>query len=172
MAFPAFLDTCVLFSPTLTDTLLRIADEGAFRPHWSSEVLEELQSALVNKAQISSDAARRRIGHMESAFPEATVTDYEVLISAMTCHPKDRHVLAAAAAASAHLRHTYPPESRRVGPRNVTGACTFDVNVTGACSCGKGPAGRPPIATAPPPQPRRGPAAKSPNRGTLKATPR
>jgi predicted nucleic acid-binding protein len=107
MAFPAFLDTCVLFSPTLTDTLLRIADEGAFRPHWSSKVLEELQSALVNKAQISSDAARRRIGHMESAFPEATVTDYEVLISAMTCHPKDRHVLAAAAQAHCEVLVTF-----------------------------------------------------------------
>lgn len=32
MAFPALLDTCVLFSPTLTDTLLRVAEEGAFSP--------------------------------------------------------------------------------------------------------------------------------------------
>ncbi|MDQ1247780.1 MAG: hypothetical protein QG597_2151 [Actinomycetota bacterium] len=107
MAFPAFLDTCVLFSPTLTDTLLRIAEEGAFRPHWSSEVLEELQSALIDKAQIPADAARRRIGHMEAAFPEAAVTDYEVLVSAMTCHAKDRHVLAAAAQAHCEVLVTF-----------------------------------------------------------------
>ena len=33
MAFPAFLDTNVLYGATLCDTMLRIAEQGAFRPH-------------------------------------------------------------------------------------------------------------------------------------------
>ncbi|HEY1133265.1 MAG TPA: hypothetical protein VGE77_01695 [Nocardioides sp.] len=43
MAFPAFLDTCVLFGQTLNDVLLRIADEDAFSPMWSAEVLGEIE---------------------------------------------------------------------------------------------------------------------------------
>lgn len=38
---------------------------------------------------------------MRTAFPDARVTGYESLIPAMTNHPKDRHVLAAAARADA-----------------------------------------------------------------------
>jgi predicted nucleic acid-binding protein len=95
MAFPAFLDTCVLFSPTLTDTLLRIAEEDAFRPHWSGEVLAELKAVLVRDG-VPVDGVDKRISAMESAFPDASVSGYEPLVGAMTCHRKDRHVLAAA----------------------------------------------------------------------------
>jgi hypothetical protein len=42
--FSAFLDTCVLYSSTLRDTLLWIAEADAFRPLWSAEVLTELKS--------------------------------------------------------------------------------------------------------------------------------
>jgi predicted nucleic acid-binding protein len=95
MAFPAFLDTCALFSPTLTDTLLRIAEEDAFRPHWSGAVLAELKAALVREG-LPVARVEKRISSMESAFPDASVSGYEPLVGAMTCHPKDRHVLAAA----------------------------------------------------------------------------
>jgi len=95
MAFPAFLDACVLFSPTLTDTLLRIAEEGAFSPHWSQEVLNEVRGAVI-KSGVSGERVDRRIAIMGKAFPEAAVTGHESLIDAMACDPKDRHVLAAA----------------------------------------------------------------------------
>lgn len=95
MAFPAFLDACALFSPTLTDTLLRIAEEGAFSPHWSQEVLGELRGAIV-KSGVSAERVDRRIAQMDKAFPEAAVTGYASLIDAMTCDANDRHVLAAA----------------------------------------------------------------------------
>ena len=39
MPFPAFLDTCALYGATLTDTLLRIAEQDAFRPMRSPDVL-------------------------------------------------------------------------------------------------------------------------------------
>ena len=95
MAFPAFLDACSLFSPTLTDTLLRIAEEGAFSPHWSQAVLDELRGAIV-KSGVSDERVDRRIAQMSKAFPEAAVVGYGGLIDVMTCDPKDRHVLAAA----------------------------------------------------------------------------
>ncbi len=50
MAFPVFLDTCAIHGATMADTLLRIAEQGAFSPHWSADVLEELGRNLVEHA--------------------------------------------------------------------------------------------------------------------------
>ncbi len=97
MAFPVFLDTCAIYGATLADTLLRIAEQGAFSPHWSADVLDELGRNLVEHAGLDQEAATRRIAHMQAAFPNAEVTGYAHLISAMTCNEKDRHVVAAAA---------------------------------------------------------------------------
>lgn len=107
MAFPAFLDTCALFSATLTDTLLRIAEQGAFRPQWSTGVLSELQTVLEREAGLAPERASRRISQMRAAFPTAEVTDYESLVDAMTCDSKDRHVLAAAVAGGSEVLVTF-----------------------------------------------------------------
>ena len=56
--FPAFLDTCVLYSSTLRDTLLRIAEADAFRPLWSADVLAELKS--VSNVRRTLTRSRRR----------------------------------------------------------------------------------------------------------------
>jgi len=106
VAFPAFLDTCVLFSPTLTDTLLRIAEEDAFRPHWSAGVLDELRTVLVREG-VPADKADKRIAAMQSAFQDASVVGYEPLVDAMACNPKDRHVLAAAVHARCEVLVTF-----------------------------------------------------------------
>ena len=94
MAFPAFLDTCVLYPVALADVLLRIAEHELYRPHWSPDVVAELERNLAKV--VSADAAGRRVAAMCRAFPEASVTGYESLIDGMICDPKDRHVLAAA----------------------------------------------------------------------------
>ncbi|WP_285726063.1 hypothetical protein [Psychromicrobium xiongbiense] len=44
---------------------------------------------------------------MSRALPDALVRDYQSLIPAMTCDPKDRHVLAAAVRSSAKLIVTF-----------------------------------------------------------------
>ncbi len=116
MAFPAFLDTNVLYGAVLSDTLLRLAERGTFRPLWSADVLDELQRNLVRHAGLAPGAAQRRIDQMTAAFEDAMVTSYDGLTSRMTCHPKDRHVLAAAVAGQAGVLVTFnikdfPPES-------------------------------------------------------------
>lgn len=116
MAFPAYLDTNVLYGATLCDTMLRIAEQGAYRPHWSKDVLGELVEVLVREAGISRARADRRVAEMQRAFPLAAVEDYDLLVDAMTCDPKDRHVLAAAVQARCEVVVTFnvkdfPPES-------------------------------------------------------------
>lgn len=107
MAFPALLDTNVLFSATLNDTLLRLAEEEVFRPLWSFSILEELREVLVSEAGLTRSRADRRIDHMRAAFPMAEVTDYESIVGSMTCDAKDRHVLAAAVRGGAQVLVTF-----------------------------------------------------------------
>ena len=107
MTFPAFLDTCALYNATLCDTLLRIAEEQAFRPHWSADVMTELGRVLVREARVTREQAGHRVEQMQRAFPDAEVHGYQGLIAAMTCDPKDRHVLAAAVHARCEVIVTF-----------------------------------------------------------------
>jgi len=109
------LDTHVLLKSYLCDTLLSIAEEGTFRPLWSDHVLAELRRNLI-KAGAKQEAVEHRLGQMAAYFSDARVTGYEELISSMTNHPKDRHVLAAAVAGRADILVTenlkdFPPGS-------------------------------------------------------------
>jgi hypothetical protein len=106
VAFPAFLDTCVLYPAYLCDTLLRLAEAAAYRPLWSADVFAELRRNLIDRG-IQPERADRRIGQMSRSFPDALVTGYESLIDGMANHPKDRHVLAAAVRANAEAVVTF-----------------------------------------------------------------
>lgn len=107
MSFRVFLDTCVLYPGTLADLLLRVAEQGAYAPHWSSDVLSELKRNLAKIPAVQSTGAERRISQMERAFPYASVSGYADLIGAMTCAPEDRHALAAAVRADCQVLVTY-----------------------------------------------------------------
>jgi hypothetical protein len=116
----AFLDAGVLYPILLCDTLLRLAEAGAYVPRWSETILAEFKRNL--SARIGDARAERRVGQMRAAFPEAAVTGYEPLVGEMTNHPKDRHVLAAAVVARATFIGTenlgdFPPES--VAPHRI-----------------------------------------------------
>lgn len=102
-SFDATLDTCVLLPMGLCDTLLRFAEDGFYRPHWSEETLGELLHHLVSTFNLSETAAQKRVDAMNAAFPEALVTGHQRLIASMTNHPKDRHVLAAAVRSSSQV---------------------------------------------------------------------
>lgn len=93
--FRALLDTCVLFKPLLCDTLLCIAEEQLFQPLWSEDILDELRRNLLRHG-VGKSGVDHRIEQMVRHFPGAMVTGHDSLVEAMTNHPKDRHVLAAA----------------------------------------------------------------------------
>ncbi|MDQ3579158.1 MAG: PIN domain-containing protein [Actinomycetota bacterium] len=92
----------------LTDLLLRLAEAQLFRPLWSADVLDEVERTLPRiDPRLTVDKARSRVHRMRAAFPDAEVTGYDSLIEAMTNHPKDRHVLAAAARGDAAVIATF-----------------------------------------------------------------
>lgn len=101
MTAPVLLDACVLVPQRLSSLLLTLAEEGLFEPRWSERILAETERALTGKLGLSRDRAVRRLAAMREAFPEAIVHGFESLEDGLTCHPKDRHVLAAAIAANA-----------------------------------------------------------------------
>jgi predicted nucleic acid-binding protein len=103
VAFPAFLDTCVLFPQYLNDTLLTQAAAGTFRPLWSKGVLDELGRVLHDKTEMTPEQVAHRLNRMRRAFPDAEVQGYEHLIEGMSNDLKDRHVLAAAVRGNAEV---------------------------------------------------------------------
>ncbi len=107
MSFPVFFDTCTLYPATLCDTLLRIAEMGVYRPHWSDDVLEELRRNLALIGTVGAEGANRRVAAMRAAFEDALVTGYEDLVPAMTCDPKDAHVVAAAVVSECQVIVTF-----------------------------------------------------------------
>lgn len=96
--FSALLDACVLVPVALADTLLRVAEQGLYRPLWSTRILDETVAAI---EEVHPDpppgAARRRADLMDRAFPDASVSGWEGLLPALGLpDPDDVHVLAAA----------------------------------------------------------------------------
>jgi hypothetical protein len=121
-SFSVVLDACVLFPLPLRDTLLRAAEAGLYRLHWSHLILEEVRRNLVKTGRLDEQRAMRLVDKMQEAFPDALVTGFEPLIGQMTNSPKDRHVLAAAAAVGADVIVTdnlrdFP--ERALAPHNV-----------------------------------------------------
>ena len=106
MAFVVVLDACVLFPAHLRDTLLRLAEIELFVPVWSAHIVGELERNLI-EYRVAPTAVARLTGLMGETFPDASVIGYEDLIPSMTCHEKDRHVLAAAVRAGASLLVTF-----------------------------------------------------------------
>ncbi|WP_314457310.1 PIN domain-containing protein [uncultured Microbacterium sp.] len=97
-SFTAFLDACVLVPIAPCDTLLRMADCGAFRPLWSNKVEEEALRALCEiHPDIDPGRFHSRFRSMNEAFEDARVLGWEPLMEGLELpDPNDRHVLAAA----------------------------------------------------------------------------
>ncbi len=101
--FPVVIDACVLFPALLRDILLRPAEVGLYRVHWSQEILDEVTRNLVRQNKMSPSQARHLNREMNKAFPEAIVEVPSSLLGAMENDLKDRHVLAAAIVAKAQV---------------------------------------------------------------------
>jgi predicted nucleic acid-binding protein len=129
VTFSALLDTCVLFPMYLRDSLLRLAVADMYRPMWSTHILDELRQALIRDV-MSSERADRVVALMRAHFPESEAVGYEPLMPTLTCHEKDRHVLAAAITARATLLVTdnisdFPPTSTQPHALQVLTADQF-----------------------------------------------
>src|SRR5947209_5002481 len=126
--FSALLDACTVVPISLCDLLLRLAEDPAlYQPKWSRQILGELERTLLGPPfNLREDKARYRIECMESAFPEALITDYESFTDSMPNHEKDRHVLAAAvygrvdAIVTLNSRHFPPDQLKRFGIERLT----------------------------------------------------
>lgn len=100
----------------LRDSLLRLAIADLYRPVWSGQILQELRVALVREGMVAPDTADRMIALIRSHFSDSEVTGYQPFMPVLTCHEKDRHVLAAAISAGVTVIVTdnvadFPPES-------------------------------------------------------------
>ena len=92
----------------LADTLLRLAaGPRLYLPKWSDQIMVEVTQTLQENFGLSPERAMYRESEIRRHFPEAWIDGYEDLIPAMTNHPKDRHVLAAAARAGVKVIVTY-----------------------------------------------------------------
>lgn len=80
--------------------MLRMAEQGLYRPLWSEHILAELESNLVERG-VQPAKAERVVMLMRTHFEDALVDGYEPLIESMENDEKDRHVLAAAVRANA-----------------------------------------------------------------------
>jgi hypothetical protein len=103
VALTAALDASVLYPLPLRDTLLRAAQVGMYDPCWSERILDEVARNLVGNGVATAPQATAMLDAMRGAFDAAAGTAEEIarLEPAMTNDAKDRHVLAAAAAAQA-----------------------------------------------------------------------
>lgn len=90
------LDSCVIFPMPLCDTLLRAAEAELYCVYFSQEILDGATRNLINKNRMTEQKAARFQQMIKNTFPEAMVEVPEEIVAAMTNHPGDRHVLAAA----------------------------------------------------------------------------
>jgi Mg-chelatase subunit ChlI len=83
---------------------LRSAEHRRYAPLRSEAILDEVVRHVARLHPAGGiEAARRRVAFMRTAFPDAMVHGWEDLVEKMTNDPKDRHVLAAAAAGDADV---------------------------------------------------------------------
>lgn len=114
--FTALIDACVLGGALRRNMLLSLAEAGLFRPRWSARILDETQKAIAVITKGATDGSRQRAA-IEGAFPEATVSGYEVFEGTLDLpDPDDNHVLAAAISTSAQVIVTdnladFPPHA-------------------------------------------------------------
>jgi len=74
-----------------------------YLPKWTDEIMGEVSRNLAGNFGLSEKQLTYRESEMRRHFPEAWVHGYDDLVPAMTNHPKDRHVLAAAVKCNAGL---------------------------------------------------------------------
>jgi predicted nucleic acid-binding protein len=96
--YAAVLDANVLAPFALSDTLLRVAADGFYRPLWSDQILTEVQYTIQRiRPELEPARVSRRIDAMNAAFIDARVEGWEEVAAGLDLPDHDdRHVLATA----------------------------------------------------------------------------
>jgi predicted nucleic acid-binding protein len=99
-------DANILFSRTLRDYFLYVADHGAIEIHWSQQILDEMSGNLRENLGLSSSQTSRledlMNDYIEYALVDVGPEDLDALAT-VEMDAKDRHVLAAAISADADI---------------------------------------------------------------------
>ncbi len=98
MPFQAIYDACLLYPFEVRDILMVAARTRLFAVRWTDAIMDEFTRNLIKDGRANEENMARLRNDMNKLYPRANIPlkDYESLIPVMTCHPKDRHVLAAA----------------------------------------------------------------------------
>ncbi|MEZ4543713.1 MAG: hypothetical protein R3C24_07390 [Cyanobacteriota/Melainabacteria group bacterium] len=67
------LDSSVLFNRPVTDTLLKAAEYGLYRVHWTQRILDETTGSLIKRSKMNRAQASHLQEELAKAFPEAMV---------------------------------------------------------------------------------------------------
>jgi predicted nucleic acid-binding protein len=105
----AVYDANVLYPASLRDFLIRIARSGLVGARWSDRIHDEwIRNLLVNRPDLTAEQLERTRRLMDAAVPGAVVEGFERHVAALDLpDPDDRHVLAAAIEAQAHVIVTF-----------------------------------------------------------------
>src|SRR5215471_17177737 len=111
MPLVVVLDASVLYPIALTDFFLTLAGNGHYQPHWSTEILREVErNLLVDHPGLTAETLAYRFREMNHTYPDALIDPPANLIDEMTNDPRDRHVLATAVIATFNTRR-FPPDA-------------------------------------------------------------
>ncbi len=69
VVFPVVLDSCVLFPALLRDTLLRAAEVGLYRVHWSQQILDDTTRNLIERGISMELVVKQFVGWVSCLNP-------------------------------------------------------------------------------------------------------
>ncbi|MBZ6391857.1 MAG: PIN domain-containing protein [Pantoea dispersa] len=96
--FPVVFDACVLYPSPLRDLLMHLGLTDLCQPKWSDDIQDEwTRNLLANNPEYKEEKLARTVRLMNTALPDANVTNYQPIIDGLNLpDPDDRHVLAVA----------------------------------------------------------------------------
>jgi predicted nucleic acid-binding protein len=105
----AIIDACVLYSASVRDLMVRLAQAGLIQARWTAQIHDEwMRNVLKNYPKLTRERLERTRLLMDGAVRDCLVTGYADAIDSLSLpDPDDRHVLAAAIRAGADVIVTY-----------------------------------------------------------------
>jgi hypothetical protein len=78
MSLIVVYDACVLYTSTLRDLLIRIAQARLVQARWTDQILDEVSDNIgKNRPDLAPDRPIRTRNLMNAAIPDVLVMDYE-----------------------------------------------------------------------------------------------